>query len=659
MSRGFERVAVPEKHRTLPAMSRIFRRWLSLLLLMALLIGVSASTGASGTMGTRPYANYEPLRITYTPDLNSECSCSEVTITATTVSSKPSSVDRQLEVVFYIGGYYRASTAYRVQLTLPQGANSATTKMYVRQPHTYAHWMADVLENHRSIVFPDPVATQISFNQAVGQTVGGLDCCEITLPNQPDGTGLPYDYAVHGTKVTKLLIQNAPTDWRSYLRFGFVVWPFEMLESATEQQLEALSRYVLAGGTLFTFFVEPSKLVEVDQYLLQNKTDQADFRWMSMKDANNDWGSKRMHGGGQVFCLKSVPANLDSLARSSFIHPVNDVVYDSNLDSAWFWKSLVMTVGRTPVWTFSVIVILFAVLIGPGLLYFTNRARQRTLMLLLVPSFSAVLTLLILLYNVAREGFDTRGRIASLQFYDAHTGQGHAWSRQSYFSGAPPAQGLRFSNDCLLNPVDGNTRRYAYMSDPSRNVSAEIALDGQNQYLRRWLDPRSQQQVTVGHPLKDVRLPIQLKSMPESKLEVTNLTEAELPIIVLRGPDDLYYFVSPLPAGQTTELQPQGLVDVESLLYKQWRDWMPAAPPEIDLTLSRMSGTTRYWFGYSGRTFIEPLEKLLDSRSIMSHLSPYGYLIISKQSSNIETPFSAEVFAKEENFHLLIGTLPW
>ena len=43
----------------------------------------------------------------------------------------------------------------------------------------------------------------------------------------------------------------------------------------------------------------------------------------------------------------------------------------------------------------------------------------------------------------------------------------------------------------------------------------------------------------------------------------------------------------------------------------------------------------------------------------MSHLSPYGYLIISKQSSNIETPFSAEVFAKEENFHLLIGTLPW
>ena len=143
-----------------------------------------------------------------------------------------------------------------------------------------------------------------------------------------------------------------------------------MLESATEQQLEALSRYVLAGGTLFTFFVEPGQLVEVDQYLLQNKTDQADFRWMSMKDANNDWGSKRMHGGGQVFCLKSVPANLDSLARSSFIHPVNDVVYDSNLDSAWFWKSLVMTVGRTLVWTFSVIVILFAVLIGPGLLYF-------------------------------------------------------------------------------------------------------------------------------------------------------------------------------------------------------------------------------------------------------------------------------------------------
>jgi len=609
----------------------------------------------AGSLGTRAYSNYERLRVTYTPDPVAYCACNEMTITVTTAAAKPSSSDRDLEFVFYVAGYYRSSAAYRTRLTLPEGATSATTKLFFRQPYSYANWLVDVSENGRSIVYPEPVPGYLNANQAVP----GLDCCEIASAGLTSSAGLPLDYSLNGLNVNTILVQNAPADWRVYMRYGLVVWPIGQLATATEEQMQALSQFVLSGGTLVVYYVDPSQLKDVDQYLSGNAGQkQADYRWVTISESGQQHGHKRPHGGGQVLCLESVPANLMVTIKTSTQYPVSDLVNDANIDDIWFWRNLVQTVGKTPVWTFNTVVILFATLVGPVLLIFTSRIRQRTLMLLLVPAISAVLTLLILFYNIVREGFDTRGRISSIQYFDVPSGQGHAWSRQSFFSGAPPTIGLKYSRGCLLNPVDTNQEQYG-MVDPRNQVSCVLYSDGQAQYLRDWLAPRSQQQVSVGHALHQVKLPIQVESLDADRIKLNNLAAFDLPLVLLRGAKERYYFCSRIDARQSIELEPQSLAEVESQLYRQWRDYLPEAPPEIDTTRTRMGSRTRGWYGHTGRSFVDPLEKVLNSRSVVNALSEYGYLIVTKNSSNIETPFSGDIFENEQNFHLLMGANPW
>lgn len=630
-------------------------RW-TLAWIAAIVFG-SVHQAQAGTLGTRPYGNYEPLRITYTPDPTVESASQEMTITVSTVMGKPSLVDRELEVVLYISGYYRASTAYRVRITLAEGATSATAKLYYRQPHTYANWLVDAFENNRSIAFPKPVSSYLSANQSSPLV---NDCCEIIVPGQAAGTGLPIDYAVNGHNLVNIVLQDAPTDWRVYLRYTFVVWSIENLQVATDQQLRALSSYVMAGGVLVAFYVPSKQLIAMDRLLSPLAKDgQVDFRWQPITQGSTNFGNKRPHGGGQIIGLESAPSDLESIIKTAPLYPVSHFVHDSNIDHDWFWRSLVQTVGKTPVWTFSVLVILFAALVGPGLLTFTNRLRQRTLMLFLVPSISVVLTVLILLYNVLREGFDTRGKICSVQYFDSHIGQGHAWSRQSFFSGAPPAEGLRYSPGCLLNPVDGSAGMNYRMGEPNRRVAAEIVDDGENLHLRNWLAPRSQQQINVGHALNQNSLPIQIASGSNGGVRVTNLTENELPIVVLRGLDSQYFLATSLPAKQTVDLQPQSLSNVEGIVYKEWQDWIPEAPSEIDTTKTFRSRRSRNWYGYETRNFVEPIERILSSRVVVSNLSVYGYLIISPHSSSIDTPFPVEVYEMERNFHILIGTNPW
>lgn len=629
---------------------RAYRACIFLCLLMA-----DLPSAWSGSLGTRPYANYEGLRVTYTPDPVAYCACSEMTVTVTTAIGKPSMADRELEFVFFIAGHYRSSVAYRTRLSLQEGATSATTKLFLRQPHSYANWLVDVRENGRSIVFPEPTINYVSANQAVQ----GLDCCEIVSPGQPAGNSVSFDFSGNGLNLVKVSLADAPTDWRAYLRFGLVIWTLDQLATATDQQRQALSSFVLSGGTLILPSMNAEQLGELDSYLLaRTELAEADYRWEPLNFNSKQYGEQRPHGGGTILCLTSIPASLVNIVKSSFQYPVSDLVNDATIDDSWFWRNLVQSVGKTPVWTFNILVILFATVVGPGLLVFTNRVRQRTLMLLLVPAISAILTILILLYNVMREGFDTRGRITSIQFFDAHTGLGHAWSRQSFFSGAPPAAGLEYSLDCLLNPVDTSQGQYG-MGDPRDRVSYEIFSDGQAQYLRGWLAPRSQQQLSVGHALRQPILPFRVEQLADNRIRLTNLSPSELTMLVLRGAADQYYFLSQLAANQAIELEPLRLHEVESQLYGQWRDYFPEAPPEIDTTQTRIGTRARYWYGYSGRSFNDPLEKALNSRALVGALSKFGFLLITRDSTNLETPFPKEIFDNEQNFHLMMGANPW
>ena len=167
--------------------------------------------------------------------------------------------------------------------------------------------------------------------------------------------------------------------------------------------------------------------------------------------------------------------------------------FTADSDSDWFWRNLIRTVGKPPVWTFCAIVTLFGALLGPGLLALTGRLRRRSLMIFLVPAISLVASLAIVAYGVLHEGFETHVRITSVQAIDGDAKLGFAWSRQNFFSGSPPRDGLKFSPHTYARPVYAEISDTNYWAerDPRKDRTCTVNIEPDQQRWSGWLRPGS------------------------------------------------------------------------------------------------------------------------------------------------------------------------
>lgn len=631
--------------------------------LIAILAAVLLSSAATGgTVVTKKYSGLDPLSITYDPDPRSDGAQRTSEAMRVTVSSliRPSPQDRHLEIVLYVSEYGQPSIAYRQRVTLPEGASSESASFVYVNPLGYGRWLLDVLENGNSIVQPSPSINSLNSAQFASQHW----CCVVNPPGNSN-VGLPfhYDYTTGTMFVDNVSLKDGASDWRFYLRYSLVIWPIELLQQATQEQCQALSTYASCGGSVIIHVPKWQNdyrhdLVHVDRALSDERViDAADYRWRSWPDTDGANGFQRSHGGGQIVALRDAPSNIHRHLEASGIHyPVSSIIAGDLTDEEWFWRNLVETVGKTPVWTFSGLVVLFLALVGPGLLVVTGRLRHRTLLLLLIPACSLILTLGILSYNLLREGNVTRGRIVSLQYFDAHTGQGAAWSRQTYFCGFPPRNGLSYPKEALLKPakIAGSNNS---LHDPRRGVMAEICFEQDSQLVKRWLLPNSQQQILVGQRLKGRSLPFAVTKHSEDQIRFTNSSDETLQLAIVKGPDEELYLAEDIPAQETIDLKPLSASAVDSLRSTNRHKWLPEIPPEID-PLARRFRRSRWYYGSSSiesDSFVD----VLKITPVLEKLPPYGYLVITPSSNALETPFPESIFDKERNLHVLMGACPW
>jgi hypothetical protein len=634
-------------------------------LVLGLLIAPDRPCAAqSGSLSTKAYSGYAPLQIQYHLDPNQTQLKMDITISTL---GKPSPQDRNLEVVFQINNWGEPAIAYRKFLRLPQGATSVSHSFFhCISRNGRANWLLDVREDGESILWPPPSVSAIGQVQQSGQH----QYCLII----PNGLGkkrsFPFDdYFTAGDLAGEHIpIRDAPTDWRFYLNYSFAVWHADLLDAASDSQREALSMFLLSGGIGLIAFsdpesLQPENLLRLDRALAPGMSlDKADYRWRPWTASDGAVDFQRSHGGGRLIALCESPTNLGSrLSSLAFHYPIADMVVNEQAEEKWFWRNLVQSVGRTPVWTFSVMVFLFVLLVGPGLLIFTRQLRHRTLMLFLVPAVSGLLTLCVLLYNGLRERNVTRGRIVSVQFFDTHTDLGAVWSRQSYFCGTPSEAGLSFSREAFLKPVVISDFRPDWSDSQQRqNVFAEIVSESDAQTLRRWLLPRSQQQVLVGQKLTRSELPIRLDAISDSRVQLTNQSEQNLPLVVLKGSQDGFFFATDLPSGQSVSLDSIPQTVLESLLQQHSSLWEIQVPAEIDLLSTRRRSSRRYSWGVPSQQILtDPMNSLINPVNLVGKLPPMGYLIVTSDCASLETPFPREVFESDRNLHVLIGANPW
>ncbi|MEZ6133355.1 MAG: hypothetical protein R3C53_00455 [Pirellulaceae bacterium] len=370
---------------------------------------------------------------------------------------------------------------------------------------------------------------------------------------------------------------------------------------------------------------------------------------------------KRSYLNGTVLVsvkpLPELPTSLhEFLARSelygSVCHQVSDQV-----DGNWFWKNMIAAVGKPPVWIFCGIVSLFALILGPGLLFVTGRLKRRSLMIFLVPAFSSIATLIIVAYGVFHEGFETYVRVSSVQFIDPATGRGFAWSRQNYFSGLPPREGIVFAEDTYARPVaSADSNRYRGDSNPRKGASVTVDLSESQRWIG-WLKAREQQQLMIGHPLSEVSPPLALEGLYDDSVSVRNCTAHDFPLVVLRGADENYYYTEALRAGDSVVLRPLLKADMGSSANRIFNDIKPQVPEELRggsmMTLGSRRGMSSATINDASDALNQVFTRYLSDRP---EIPPFGFAVVQTHSDQVEVPVEGKI---EEGTHVILGVQPW
>lgn len=354
--------------------------------------------------------------------------------------------------------------------------------------------------------------------------------------------------------------------------------------------------------------------------------------------------------------LAQIP--VDELKYSAFRSNFTDASTASQ-DGNWFWKNLIRAVGKPPVWTFCAIVTLFGAVLGPGLLFLTGRIGRRSLMIFLVPALSFLATGAIVLYGVLHEGFDTHTRVTSVQFVDGDSSQGFAWSRQNYFSGLPPREGIHFPSDAYVRQVTAVEDQYYYGNMDPRKASHTTITLGEHQTWQNWLKARQHQQLLIGHRIDDARPPIDCERTGEGKIKVVNRTDTLLPLVLVRGAEEDYYFLQDLAKGEQRQVVAEDRDSVAAAVSRGVIDYRPEAPQELNESGSLLSfGTGRR--RYNQQVSIETADVLNSSfaryMSDKFSLPPFGFSVLATKSEAILVPIDGK---SEDNMHLIVGTQTW
>ena len=652
----------------------------------------------------------DALRVTTT--LNSPPAAIASVAKISIVAPKPAPADRDLEVVVYIKNYGSnpvENTAYRQVVRLAEGTSRAEAEFVFAQPRMQFMWDVRLLEDGRDIENkPPPNSNNFNINTfpsdhlstaSLGLLAEGESQAELGAAVRSLADRLHPDVAqTNFSQTTGLPINSAPlkeisqasVDWRSYLAYDFIVLtPAGVAEVNQHADVaEALRACVAAGGQLLLISItEPTDLEQVDKLLCGvtadsptaftpqvwcgTTLDKAGF--VRLDSDSSLFESLKQHtiiqrefGFGAVLLSDRAPDKFptppENAAYVAIRRPAGTFFADA--DSDWFWRNLIQAVGKPPVWMFCAIVTLFGALLGPGLLILTGRLQRRSLMIFLVPAISLLASLAIVVYGVFNEGFETHVRITSVQAIDGDANFGFAWSRQNYFSGLPPREGLLFSAHTFARPVNAETSngRYYGNLDPRSGVSCTVNLEADKQRWSGWLRPRQQQQLLVGHSIAQVELPIELTRVSDTTLSLKNSTAGILPIVVVRGAEDDYYVAEQLAAGQAVEVKAIHPTRAAAQIAKLMVDYRPETPPELGEGGSLLDfgvGSRRYAVPTGATNYSSPdilnqtFQRWLSDKM---QIPKFGFAVLASQSSAVEVPLAG---TQADSLHLIVGIQTW
>jgi hypothetical protein len=236
-------------------------------------------------------------------------------------------------------------------------------------------------------------------------------------------------------------------------------------------------------------------------------------------------------------------------------------------DNSSYWRGLIVSVGKPPVIGFAIFIALFSLLIGPGVLLTVHRFRRQTWLMIIVPVIGLLSASALFGFAILKDGFATSARTRSFTTYDATTKSGFAWSYQTYFSGAPPADGMRFDRGSEVLPI---------LLSNSRSPKTDIDISQDQQRWTQAIRAREQMQFLVRHPVDSLEL-FQSSLLADGTLELTNSSDSDWPFALFLG-DGQCWIAQDLAAGSTQSIAVSTIQDEQTRLQLLLNMALPDPP---------------------------------------------------------------------------------
>ncbi len=246
----------------------------------------------------------------------------------------------------------------------------------------------------------------------------------------------------------------------------------------------------------------------------------------------------------------------------------------------------------------------------------------------------------------------------SVTLIDQQRGESVGWSRQTYYAGLAPAEGLTFPRSALVYPLLPGWKEADLASNeaaPREVLVEEDALRLSNGWLR---SRETSQLLVIDAAQTKARLEFQ---QSDDKLTVTNHLGGELEQLYAIDPSGKWWTAGNIPPDGAADLAPAKRIELVNELRKVLSDLAPVYPPGLEPDGRSRRG--RIPLGqvvdYGSVSFAEGrLEALLDKiggfkTGLPLPMRPGTYVALSRET--LLTPIGVPGASEEGSLHVTIG----
>ncbi|HNV69926.1 MAG TPA: hypothetical protein PKO06_09525 [Candidatus Ozemobacteraceae bacterium] len=327
-------------------------------------------------------------------------------------------------------------------------------------------------------------------------------------------------------------------NWLGYSRFDGILLTRDEFDTAPVPVRTALWRYVEAGGTLTV----TGGAIDVP----------AEWRPYSRKDGA--WEVTHV-GFGKCFMTGSRDApGLISETERTILDSWNDSNYPfeqrKDIESANNVFKVVEGV-EIPVRGLFLLMIGFAVLIGPVNLVVLSNWKKRIWILWTVPLFSFLTCIAVFLYSAFAEGWNAKARFEGVTILDETQHRAVTLGWAAYYATLTPGGGAHYNVDSDLMPQWG--RRGGYRSGVERAVNMDWSRD--QHLVFGWVVSRVPSHFAI-RKNETRRERLTVSASDHAGMTVVNGLGAPIRSLYVAREDGIVFSGSDIPAGKEARLQP-------------------------------------------------------------------------------------------------------